>query len=226
MEASSLNKRQKIKNGKPLNILIIGPPGSGKGTQAKMLAKKYGLKHLQSGKICRKWAREKIKFGREVYNALLKGFVPSEWIFKMTKEELEKVDKKQGLMLDSFSKLLPEIKMLYEILSKHGRKLDYIFLIKVSDKETFRRLSNRGTCQRCEKVFVLRENKKTICSTCNLEVEKRDDDNWESVKKRLKDHKTKTSKVIEYINKNDKLIKINGHQPIKKVFEDIIKYIK
>lgn len=215
-----------IKNNKPLNILIIGPPGSGKGTQAKMLAKKYGLRHLQSGKICRKWAREKTKFGREVYSALLEGFVPSEWIFKMTKEELVKVNKKQGLMLDSFSKLLPEIKMLYEILSKYDRKLDYIFLIKISDKEIFSRLSNRGTCQRCEKVFVFRENKKTICPTCNLEVKKRDDDNWESMEKRLKDYKTKTSRTIEYIRKNDRLIEINGEQPIKKVFEDITKHIK
>ena len=215
-----------IQNKEPINILFFGPSGSGKGTQAEMLAKKYDLKRLQSGAILRKWAKEKTDFGRKVQTAMNNGFVPSEWIFQMTKEEFSKVDKNQGLMLENFSRMLPEIKNLYNVLSGLNRKLDYIFLININDKEAIQRMIKRGTCQQCEKVVVLDNDiEKLICPDCGGTIKRREDENIKSIKKRLSDYHNKTAEVLDYIRKNDKLIEINGEQSIENVFQDIINYI-
>ncbi|MCK5084648.1 MAG: nucleoside monophosphate kinase [Candidatus Pacebacteria bacterium] len=216
-----------IQNKKPMNILFFGPSGSGKGTQAEMLAKKYDLKRLQSGAILRKWAKEKTDFGKKVQAAMNEGFVPSEWIFKMTKEEFAKIDKDQGLMLENFSRMLPEIKNLYNVLSELDRKLDYIFLIDISDEEAIQRMIKRGTCQECEKVVVLDGGvEELICSDCGGMIRKRKDENIESIKKRLHDYHDKTAEVLDYVRKNDRLIEINGEQPVEKVFKDIIDHIE
>ena len=212
---------------KPLNILFFGPSGSGKGTQAEIIAKKYNLKRLQSGAILRKWAKEKTDFGKKVQTAMNEGFVPSEWIFRMTKEELDKVDKDQGLMLENFSRMLPEIKNLYNVLSELDRKLDYIFLINIRDEEAIRRMIKRGTCQECEKVVVLESGvEELVCPDCGGIIKRRKDENIESIKKRLSDYHNKTTEVLEYVRKNDNLIEINGEQSVEKVFEDIIKHIE
>ncbi|MCK4799923.1 nucleoside monophosphate kinase [Candidatus Parcubacteria bacterium] len=216
-----------IQNKKPMNILFFGPSGSGKGTQAEMVAERYDLKRLQSGAILRKWAKEKTDFGKKVQIAMNNGFVPSEWIFQMTKEEFSKVDESQGLMLENFSRMLPEIKNLYNVLSELDRKFDYIFLIDISDKEAIRRMVRRGTCQECEKVVVLDSDiKELICSDCGGVIKKREDENIESIKKRLDDYHNKTVEVLDYVRKNDRLIEINGEQSIEKVFKDIVNYIE
>lgn len=211
---------------KPLNILIIGPSGSGKGTQAKMLAEKYNLQYLQSGEVSRKWAKGKTEFAKKIREAMNKGFVPSEWIFRMIKEEFANVDKNRGLMLDSFSRLLPEIKMLYQALAGLGRKLDYVFLINISDKEAIERLLKRGICPKCEQIVIIKSDKERICTICGGKVSKREDDNPESIKKRLADFRNKTLLVADYIKKNDRLIEIDGEQLPEKVFEDIVKNIE
>ena len=212
---------------KPLNILFFGPSGSGKGTQAEIIAKKYDLKRLQSGAILRKWAKEKTDFGKKVQTAMNEGFVPSEWIFRMTKEELSKVDKDQGLMLENFSRMLPEIKNLYNGLSELDRKLDYIFLINISDEEAIRRMMKRGTCQECEKVVVLESGvEELVCPDCGGMIKKRKDENIESIKKRLSDYHNKTSEVLDYVRENDRIIEINGEQSVENVSGDIINYIR
>lgn len=205
----------------PINILLVGPSGGGKGTQAKMIAERYGLEHLQSGEILRKWAGEKSEFGKKVSDAMQKGFVPSEWIFQMIEEEFRKVDAGKGLVLDSFSRILPEAKMLYDVLEKSGRKLDYVFYIKISDKEAMNRLAKRGVCSICMEVVVIEKAGDAKCPKCGGEVITRKDDNPESIKKRLDDFKTKTTSVLNYIRDNGDLIEIDGQQSIEKVFADI-----
>jgi adenylate kinase len=211
---------------KPINILLVGPSGGGKGTQAVLIAEKFGMKHLQSGEILRRWASQDDEFGKKVNEAMLKGFVPSEWIFRIIEEEFKKVDEGKGLVLDSFSRILPEAKMLYDVLEKSGRKLDYVFFVKVSDEEAMRRLSKRAVCRECKEIMMIDEIRDMKCVKCGGDVEIRKDDNPESIKKRLNEFKSKTSEVINYIRENGRLIEIDGEQPKEKVFEDIIEHIK
>lgn len=211
---------------KPINILLVGPSGGGKGTQAKMLSEALGLKHLQSGEILRRWASNENEFGRKVNQAMKDGFVPSQWIFQMIGEEFKNVDANQGLVLDGFSRILPEVKMLYDVIEKSGRRLDYVFYIKVSDEEAMKRLSKRGVCSECKEIFILDEIKGMKCSKCGGKVVVRNDDNPESIKKRLDEFKSKTMQVINYIRESGKVIEIDGEQSKNKVFQDIIRHIK
>lgn len=211
---------------KPINILLVGPSGGGKGTQAKMLADAFGLKHLQSGEILRRWASQDNEFGKRVSDAMQKGFVPSEWIFQMIEEEFKKVDADQGLVVDGFSRILPEVKMLYNVFEKSGRKMDYVFFIKVSDEEAMKRLAKRGVCSKCKGIMMVGEIKDMTCNKCGGKVEIRRDDNLDSIKKRLDEFKTKTTEVIDYIKKQGRLIEIDGEQSKEKVFEDIMSHVK
>lgn len=207
-----------------ISILLIGPSGAGKGTQARLLVEKYNLHYLQSGEVLRQLAARDDDFGREVKAALQKGFVPSEWIFKIMQEEFSNLGQ-QGIVIDGFSRKLPEIEMLYEILEKYGRKLDFVFLINVADKKVIERLKNRKICRDCKEAFDVRNLNEEKCPKCGGIIAGREDDNEETIKGRLNDYKTETSQVIDFIKKNGAVIEIDGDRPVEEVFEEICSHI-
>ena len=215
---------------KPLNIFILGPSGSGKGTQAKILAKKFNLEYLKSGEMLRVIARQNTALGRKIKKIMSEQgkFVPCEIVIKLAKEELKKIPKNKGIVFDGFGRKLPEIKADEKIFAKMDRKIDYVFLIEISEKETLRRLSKRRVCRKCGTNFIL---KKTIeenikkCPKCGGEIYQREDDTPIKIKSRLREYQKETLPVIRYLGKKGVLIKINGEQPIKKVHQDILSKI-
>lgn len=202
------------------NILLVGPSGAGKGTQAKLLARRYGLRHLQSGEILRNMAAQDTDFGRQVKAAMREGFVPSPWIFRMIDEEFAKLGD-QGVVIDGFSRKLSEIEMLCEVFEKKGKRLDFIFLISIEDEEVIDRLLSRRLCRDCKSVFDARDLGEAKCPLCGGEIYTRDDDNLEAIRKRLEDYKEETSLVIDFLRKKQGIIDINGDQPIEEVFEEL-----
>jgi adenylate kinase len=207
-----------------LSILLIGPSGAGKGTQAKLLAQRYSLKHLQSGELLRNMAAKEDEFGRKVREAMQKGFVPSEWIFRMIDDEFSRLDDR-GVVIDGFSRKLSEIEMLYEVFKKKGRRIDFIFLLDIGDGTVIERLLNRRVCRSCKQVFDA-GSVADECPDCGGEIYVREDDNLESIKRRLHDYKVETSLVIDFIRKKDHIIEIDGGKPVNEVFAEICRRIE
>jgi adenylate kinase len=223
-------RRERIMK-KPLNFILIGPPGCGKGTQAKLLADKFSLKYVGSGDILRGHIKINDFTGKKIANIINGGgLVPSFVIIKVFGEEIEKNKKQKvkGFVFDGWTRIIYEAILIDEALNWYELKNTKIILIKISAKESFDRLTKRRQCKNCKKLIPwigkYKELKK--CDACEGRLITRIDDNIKSIKKRLEEYKNQTSKSINYYKQQKRLIEINGEQPIEKVFKDILAKIK
>jgi len=219
-----------MKSKKPLNILLLGLSGSGKGTQAKMLAEKFGLKHLQTGETLRGIIKSGSEFGKQIAEIINQGgFVPYQWVIKISKEEIAKLDQDQGIVMDGFVRKLPEAKEIHKTLAEHNRALDYVFLIDISDEEAIKRLSKRRICKKCCRLFIVGttiDKNETKCPDCGGEIYQRRDDTPKGIKKRIAEYKKETLPVIEFFKERGDLIVVNGEQSVGEVFEEIVSHMK
>lgn len=212
---------------KTLTILIFGPSGSGKGTQSELLSRRYGLQHLQSGEILREIALLPNEFGRKVADSMQTGFVPAEWILEIIQKTFNEIDANQGLIIDGFSRKLPEIKMLISSLLKNNRKPDYIFLININEDEAIKRLLIRKVCSVCKRVLEYNDHGFDKCPSCGAEIISREDDNILTIKKRLDDFKKETVPVLGFLRESGyEITEISGDQTVEKVFKDICEKIE
>ncbi|MFH1225880.1 MAG: nucleoside monophosphate kinase [bacterium] len=214
---------------KQYNFLVAGPQGSGKGTQAELLAEKFNLNYAGAGQMLRQAAKQKTAFGRKVALATKQGkLVPSAWVVALAKKEIKQTAQNQGLVFDGFARLLPEAKALQKMLGKINRPITAVFLIDISTKETIKRLSKRRQCANGH-LFISGKTLKKIrktCPQCGAKIFQREDDQPKAIQERLKNYHQKTKPALDYFKKQGLLIKINGQQPVKKVFSDILKVIK
>jgi len=211
-------------------IIILGPAGSGKGTQAKLLVKKFGLEYFGSGDALRQ--RQKIGdfTGKRLFEVMERGkLVPSSVISKLWMDKLEKLKEKtdfRGVVFDGSPRKMLEAKFFEEALNWYEwqKNLKVIF-INTSNEESFNRLTQRRMCQKCQRIFPwLGEFKKLKkCDKCGGELIVRVDDKPEAIKKRLEEFKKEVILVLNYYKKQGKLIEINGEQSIEDVFKEILK---
>jgi adenylate kinase len=222
-----------MKPSKPLVFIVLGPPGSGKGTQSKLLAKRFSLKYVGSGDTLR--IRQKVGdfTGDKLIKVMGRGeLAPSFIILKILGDKLEKFKKQSkinGLVLDGWTRIIFEAILADEALNWYGwNKNVKVILLNISRKESFNRLAKRRQCKKCGRIIPwLGEFKKLKkCDKCGSELITRPDDKMESIKIRLEEFKNQTIPAINYYKKQGRLIKINGEQPIKDVFKDILKSIK
>lgn len=213
-----------------MNIIILGPQGSGKGTQAELLAKKFKLEHIDMGRYLREAASLKTSLGREINEIInIKKELVSDRILKKVVEiKLKELPREQGIVFDGVPRNKNQLVYVEEVITEVGRKINLVIALDLSEAESIERIAARRVCSQCKKVYILgkdQEAKSGICSQCGGLVVQRVDDTPEGVKKRLRIFKEETLPIINYYQKQDKLIKIDGDQSIEKVFQSIVKKI-
>jgi len=210
---------------KILHIIILGPQGSGKGTQAKLLANEFKLEHIEIGDALREIKNKNTTLGKEVAQIIDKGkMVPFQLVVEIVDERVAILSANKGIIFDGTPRRPVEIKPLENILRKNGRHITHVFFVQISERETINRLSKRHICSKCGKIFIFENNsvdKLKKCPKCKGNIIRRKDDTPEGIKQRLALYQERTFPVVEYYRQKQRLIEINGEQPAEKVFNDI-----
>jgi len=212
-----------------MNIVILGPQGSGKGTQAELVAEKYNLVHIETGRILREIAAsQKSPLSLEINRVLNEGELISDVILAHVLEEIFKGPNKKGFVFDGTPRNLEQYNLMQRILNEKGSKFDKIILINTSEEESIKRLSARRTCVRCGKVYnlITRPSLKGNLCECGGKLVQREDDKPEIIKKRLEEYREKTSAVISKAREEGILTEVDGERPIEDVFNDIVQAIR
>jgi len=209
-----------------MRLILLGAPGSGKGTQAKNIAEKVGITHVASGDLFRTAATRGDELGKQAKYYMEKGLlVPDEITIKMILERIDAPDCSKGVMLDGFPRTLEQAKALDQALGKKKQKIDRVFYIKVSTDELVRRLGGRFICRKCQAPYHKVSSppkKEGICDKCGGELYQRADDNPETVRKRIDVYTKETSPLIDYYKKAKKLVEIKGEGNIDNITKDIV----
>lgn len=204
-----------------MNIVLLGPPGSGKGTQAEKINRKYNIPHISTGDILRVQIKKNTELGKLAKSYMDKGeLVPDSLLIDLIKDRLNQSDCLHGYILDGYPRTIPQA----DVLEKVNKKLDIVLNISVSDEELIKRLSGRRICKQCGASYHIIFNppiKNGICTKCKGELYQRDDDSEVAIKNRLKVYKKQTQPLIDYYSKKKLLVTINGENEILKIFEDI-----
>ncbi|NBI05632.1 adenylate kinase [Senegalia massiliensis] len=209
-----------------MRLILLGPPGAGKGTQASGIINKYNIPHISTGDIFRKNIKEGTDLGKQAKEYMDKGLlVPDELVVGLVKNRLTENDTENGFLLDGFPRTVAQAEALDTELKNLGWSLDNVINIKVSKDELVERAVGRRICKDCGATYHIKFNPPTIpgkCDVCGGELYQRDDDNEETVTKRIEVYENQTSPLIEYYNKQSVLLNIDGAQNIDKVFDDIV----
>lgn len=204
-----------------MKLIIIGAPGSGKGTQASRIVKDFDVVHISTGNMLREAIANKTPEGLVAKDLIEQGkLVNDEIIFEMLSRRVNEPDCKNGFLLDGVPRNLAQI----EFVDKLG--IDKVIFIDVDFGAIIKRLTSRKSCKSCGGTFIESECKNNICPTCGSEVYTRDDDRKEVIEKRLETYVSQTAPVVEFYKKQGKLISVNGNQSIDDVYRDIKKALK
>jgi len=208
-----------------MNYILMGPPGAGKGTQAKKIVEKFGIVHLSTGDMF----REAKKSDEDIRKFLESGqLVPDEIVVNMVKKRLEKDDIKKGFLLDGFPRTVNQALELDKMLKSENIKIDAVFFIDVHFEEAVKRISGRRVCSCGASYHVnfIPPKVKGKCDVCNGDLIQRSDDKENVVKDRLAVYEKQTRPLIDYYKKTGLFVNIDGLKSESEVFEEIKKHIE
>ena len=210
-----------------MKILLIGPPGGGKGTQAKKLVSKFNIPQISTGDILRAHVKEMTSLGKKAKHAMNNGeLVPDDIILNMMKDRLTQADCTNGYILDGFPRTIPQAKGLDEILNKLDSPLDNVIVIQVDDRVIIERMSGRRVHSSSGRIYHIKYDPPKIENIDDITGETliiRPDDIKETVEKRLMIYHDLTSPLIKFYSKKNQLIRVDGSQDIEDVFSSILK---
>lgn len=212
-----------------MNIILIGPPGAGKGTQAQRMIDRLGVPQISTGDMFRAAVKDGSPMGKKAKEYMDKGaLVPDEVVIGVVKERFQKPDCKKGFILDGFPRTLEQARALDGLLSELGTKLDHVVVIEVPDDNLVGRLTGRRTCRGCNYMHHIKfdpPKKEGVCDKCGSELYQRDDDKEATIRERLATYHGQTSPLIEYYGKKGIVRKIDGTQSMTDVQSSITKAI-
>lgn len=213
-----------------MNIILMGLPGAGKGTQAEKIKANYPLPHISTGDMFRAAIKNETPLGVEAKSYIDKGqLVPDSVTIGLVEERLNQEDAKNGFLLDGFPRTVEQAAALDEILAKTGRKIEKVLNIDVDPEILLPRLTGRRICKSCGNTYHLIFNptsKEGVCDNCQGELYQRSDDNEETVGNRLEVNIKQTKPLLDFYSQKENVVEnINGDQDINIVFEDIKKVL-
>ena len=208
-----------------LNLVLLGPPGAGKGTQAERLVEDFGLPYLSTGIILREAVAEQSELGKEAKEYMDKGeLVPDELISRAVEERFDSGETDEGFLLDGFPRTVGQAEVLERILEGQGRDLTAVLLIEAPDDEVVRRLSGRRTCAKGNHVYHVEfdpPKHEGVCDQDGSRLIQRDDDKPETVRKRLSVYHDQTEPLIEWYDEKDLLMRFDGTRSPDEVHDRI-----
>lgn len=209
-----------------MRLILLGPPGAGKGTQAKLLFEKFKVPHISTGDILRDEMRVGSKLGVRVEQFVKSGeLVPDEIVIEVVAKRLEKDDAQAGFILDGFPRTVNQAQELEVALAKLNISIDLVLYFATNPEVSIRRLSGRRVCKQCGRNFHLTNmppKKEGICDACGAELFLRDDDKKETVERRLTVYEEQTASLIDYYKKIKKLQQISGNLEAQKVYTQLL----
>ena len=204
-----------------MHVILFGPPGAGKGTQAAILAEKTGLAHITTGELFREAIRKETELGKQAKPYYDRGdLVPDALTIGMLLERLAEEDCMRGCLLDGFPRTLEQAKALDQALIGQGQVIDTVLCIQVPEDELLGRLAGRWTCRQCGDVYHRQSRWPKVegrCDRCGGELYQRDDDQPEAVRRRLEVYSRQTAPLIDYYRGQGKLVEVDGYRSVDEV---------
>lgn len=209
-----------------MKLVILGPPGAGKGTQAEYIVKRYNIPHISTGDIFRENIKNNTELGKKAKSYMDKGLlVPDDLVIALVEDRLNKDDAKEGFLLDGFPRTVAQAVSLDSILDKNDEKLTKVINISVDPEILIERAVGRRVCKTCGMTYHVKFNppkEEGVCDKDGTKLIQRDDDTEETVKTRISVYFDQTAPLIDYYRAQNLLIDIDGAKDIDKVFDDIV----
>jgi len=206
-----------------MNIVLLGFPGAGKGTQAVKLEEKYDFRHISTGDLIRSEIAKGTPLGKQVSAEIKKGnLVPDELIIGILENVIK--NEKKGIIFDGFPRTVFQAETLDKYLAQHGSKIDSVIVLELSEEEVLRRLTSRRICKKCGAIYNIYAKDYTgVCVKCGGELYTRPDDTLQSARHRLEVFKKETEPLLSYYGKTQSCKKVDGSKTIEEVFSSVVK---
>lgn len=210
-----------------MKLLFFGPPGAGKGTQAKKVSEIFKIEHISTGDILREAVNKGSELGKKVKTIIDKGeLVPDEIMNELVKEKIKDLD---SFILDGYPRTIEQAKSLDRTLKELNKQIDAVVLIDVPEEEIVNRISSRRVCPNCGKVYnliTLKPKNDELCDNCGTNIIQRNDDREEIVRERYKIYQRNTYPVIEFYRKNNTIITIDGSKDVEEVTKELFNMLR